>query len=69
MHYTLEFKADEQDGQCRQLGEEQCEVNIHFFNKRQVLDLESDNIGQEKDAEDVDLEGIDVSTSEKKIGL
>ena len=35
----------------------------------QVLDLEEDNLGEEEDAEDEELEGIDVGEWERKNGL
>ena len=41
----------------------------HFYDERQLLDLENDDAGEEEDAEDVELEGIDVPTWEKKNGL
>ena len=44
-------------------------MDSHFFNEGQLLDLENDNVGEEEDAEDVELEGINVATWEKKNGL
>ena len=41
-------------------------MDIHFFDKAQLLDLEHDNVGQEEHAEDLELEGIDVAIWEKK---
>ena len=49
-------------------GEEKSGMDVHFFNKGQLLDLENDDVG-EKDVEDVELEEIDVATWEKKNGL
>ena len=37
-----------------------------FFDEGQLLDLENDNVGEEKDAKDMKLEGIDIVTWEKK---
>ena len=54
------------DSLSRRSGEEKSEIDAHFFNKRQLLDLENDNVGEEEDAEDVELEGIDVTTCVKK---
>ena len=34
-----------------------------------MLDLENDDVGEEEDTENVELEGIDVATWEKKNGL
>ena len=57
------------DGLSRRSGEEKSGMDAHFFNERQLLDLENDDVGEEKDAEDVELEGIYVATWEKKNGL
>ena len=38
----------------------------HFFDEGQLLDLENNDIREEEDAEDVELEGIDMPTWEKK---
>ena len=52
-------------GLSRHSGEEKSEMNAHFFDEGQLLDLENDNIGEEKDVEDMELEGIDLVTWEK----
>ena len=44
-------------------------MDAHFFDEEQLLNLENDDVGEEVDAEDVELEGIDVATWEKKNGL
>ena len=44
-------------------------MDAQFFDEGQLLDLKSDNVGEEEDAEDVEVEGIDVATWEKKNGL
>ena len=44
-------------------------MDAHFFNEGQLMDLENDDVGEEEDAEDVELEGVDVATWEKKNGL
>ena len=44
-------------------------MNAHFFDEGQLLDLENCDVGEEEDAEDVELEGIVVATWEKKNGL
>ena len=41
----------------------------HTIDEGQLLDLDNDDAGEEEVAEDVELEGIDVGTWEKKIGL
>ena len=50
------------DGPSRRSEEEKIEMDAHFFDEGQLLDLENDNVGEEEDAEDVELEWIDVST-------
>ena len=44
-------------------------MESHFFNERQLLDQENDDVGEEEDAEDVKLVGLDVPTWKKKYGL
>ena len=50
------------NGLSRRSGEEKCRMDTHFFDEGQLMDLENDNVGEEEDAEDVELEGIDVTT-------
>ena len=57
------------DALFRRSEEEKSELDSHFFDEWQLLDLENDNIVEEKGAEDVELEEIDMATSEKKNGL
>ena len=54
------------DGQSRHSGKEKSAIDAHWFDERQLLDLENDDVGEEEDAEDVELHGIDVPTWEKK---
>ena len=53
----------------RHSGEEKCGMDIDFFDEGQLLDLQNEDVGEAKDAEGVELEGIDVATWEKKNGL
>ena len=46
----------------RWAGKEKSGMNVHFFREEQLLDLENDNVGEEEEAEDVEIEGIDVAT-------
>ena len=57
------------DGLSRRLVEEKSRIDANFFNERQLLNLENDDVGKEEDVEDVDLEVIEVATCEKKNGL
>ena len=57
------------DGLSRRSGEEKSGMEAQFFEEGQLLDLEEDNDGEEEDAEDVELEGIDVAGWDKKNGL
>ena len=54
------------DALSRLSGEELSGMDVHFFDEGQVLDLENDDVGEVEDAEDVELEGIDVATWQKK---
>ena len=53
------------DGLSRPSGEEKSGMDAHFFDEGQLMDLENDEVGEEEDAEDVELEGIDMGTWEK----
>ena len=44
-------------------------MHTQLFHEGQLLDLENDDVGEEENAEEVELEGIDVATWEKKNGL
>ena len=44
-------------------------MDANFFDEAQLWDLENIATGEEEDAEDVELEGIDIVTLEKKNGL
>ena len=57
------------DGLSRRSGEDNSGIDAHFFDEGPLLDLENDEIGEEEDVEDVELQGIDVATWEKKNGL
>ena len=69
IHYRPGFKMGKPDGLSRRSGEEKSAMDAHFFNEGQLLELENDDIGEAEDAEDVELEGIDVATWQKKNGL
>ena len=49
------------DGLSRRSGKEKSGMEANFFDKGQLLDLENINIEKEEDAEDVELERIDVA--------
>ena len=68
-HYRPGFKMGKPDGLSRRSGEEKSGMDAHLFDEGQLRDLENDDVGEEEDAEDVELEGIDVATWEKKTGL
>ena len=56
-------------GLSRRWGEEKSGMDAHFFNEGQLLDLENNDVGEEDNVEDVEVEGIDKATWEKKHGL
>ena len=60
---------DKPDGLSGHSEEEKYGIDIHFFDEGQLLDLENDNVGEEEDAKDVEVEGIDVAIWAKKNGL
>ena len=57
------------DGLSRRSGEEKSGMDAHVFDAGQLLDLENNDVAEEEDAEDVELEGIDVAKWKKKNGL
>ena len=69
IHYRPGFNIGKPDGLSRWLGEEKSGMDTNFFEEGQLVDLENDDVVEEEDAEDVELEGIDVATWEKKNGL
>ena len=69
IHYRPGFKIGKPDGLSRHSGEEKSGMDPHLFDEGQLLDFENDNVGKEEDAEDMELEGINVVTWEKKNGL
>ena len=68
IYYRPGFKMGKPDGLSRRSGEEKSGMDAHFCDEGQLLDLENDDDGEEEDAEDVELEGIDVATWVKKNG-
>src|SRR5437868_15284949 len=69
IHYRPGSKIGKPDGLSRCLGEEKSGMEAKFFEEGQLLDLEEHNNGEEEDAEDMELEGIDVAGWDKKNGL
>ena len=69
IHYTPGFKMGKPGGLSRHSGEEQSGMDADFFDEGQFLYLENDDAGEQEGAVDVELEGIDVTTWEKKNGL
>ena len=62
IHYRPGFKIGKLDRLSRCLVEEKSGMYMQFFDEGQLLDVENDNVGEEEDAEDVELQGIDVGT-------
>ena len=69
IHYRPGSKMGKADGLSRRSGEEKSGMEARFFDKGQLLDLEEDDVAEREDADDVELEGIDVASWEKKDGL
>ena len=60
IHYRPALKMDNPDGLSKRSGEEKSGMDVQVFDEGQLLDLENDDV-EEEDAEDVELEGIDVA--------
>ena len=69
MHYRHGFKIGKPDGLFRRSVEEKSGIDAHLFDEVQLLDGKNDDGGEEEDAEDVALEGIDMAAWEKENGL
>ena len=64
--YRPGFKMGKPDDLSRGSEEEKSGMDAYFFDEGQLVKLENHDVGEEKDAEDVKLVGIDVATWEKK---
>ena len=60
---------DKPDGLSRPSAEEKSGIDAKFFEEGQLLDLGEDENDNEGNAEDIELEGIDVSKWDKRNGL
>ena len=69
IHYRPGFKFGKPDGQSVCSGEEESGFDVYFMDGGQLLDLDNNDIEEEKNVEDVKLEEIDVGTWWKKNGL
>ena len=69
IYYGPAIKMDKPDSLSWHLGQEKSGMNNNFFDEWQLLDHNNDDVGDEEDVEDVELEGIDVATSQNKNGL
>ena len=69
IHYRPGFEIGKPDGLSRRLGEEKSRMDAHLLDEGQLRDLKNDDASEEEDAEDVELERIDVATWERKNGL
>ena len=65
IHYRLETKMGKPDGLSRRSGQEKSGMNAKFFEEGQLLDLGEDEHDNEGNADDIELEGIDVSKWDK----
>ena len=54
------------DGLLRHLEEDKSGMDTPFFNEGQLIDLENKDIGEEGGTENVELQGIHMTTWEKK---
>ena len=66
IRYRPRFKMHIPHSLSRCSVEQKSGIATDLFDERQLLDLENDDVTEKEDAEDVELEGIDVATWEKK---
>ena len=69
IHYRYGLQIDKPDGLSRYSKKAKSDINIYFFSAGQLTDLGHQDVEEEEGAEDVDLIGIDMATSEKKNSL
>ena len=69
IHYRPGTKMRKPDGLSRHSGEEKSVMDAKFFQQGQLLDLGEDENDNAGNAEDIELEGVDVSKWDKCNGL
>ena len=69
IYYRPGTKMGKPDGLSRRSGEEKSGMDAKFFEEGQLLNLGEDENDNEGNAEDIELEGIDVSKWDKHNGL
>ena len=69
IHYGAGTKMGKPDGLFRHSGEEKSAMDAKFFEQGQLLDLGEDENDNEGNADDIELEGIDVTKWDKRNGL
>lgn len=60
------FKISKPDTPSKCCKEKRFEIEEHFFQESQLIDVENDDISEEENLEDVKLEDINVAMLEKK---
>ena len=56
------------DGLSARSGQDKSGIDVKFFEEGQLLDLGADENDNEGNADDIELEGIDVSKCDKRNG-
>ena len=69
IHYRPGTKMGKSDGLSRRSVEEKSAMHVKFFEDGQLLDLVQEENDNERNAEDMELEGIDISKWDKHNGL
>ena len=69
IHYRPGTKMGKPDGPSRRSGEEKSARDAKFFEEGQLLDLGQDGNNNEGNADNIELEGIDISKWDKRNGL
>ena len=65
IHYRPGTKMGKPDGLFRRSGEEKSAMNAKFFKEGQLLDLGEDENDNGGNADDIELDGIEVSKLDK----
>ena len=69
IHYRPGTKMGKPDGISRDSGEEKSAMHARFFKEGQLLNLGKDKNNNEGNAEDIEVEGTDITKRDKRNGL
>lgn len=66
IYYRPGFKIGKPKGLSSCSEEVKSGMEGHFLNIGKLMEIENDDVGEEEDAEDLEIDGVDAATWEKK---